>query len=94
MSPDTPTGEIRPKSVLSFRSADELDRRTLQLAADLGELLGLVQDLAGDHRGLRALRHIESHLKAAAGRLERVKPYARQLWNEAVTADQGGRCHG
>jgi len=88
------TGELRPKSVLSFRNADELDRRTLQLAIDLGELLQLVQDLASDHRGLRALHHMESHLKAAAGRLERVKPYARELWNDAAGADQGGCVHG
>jgi len=36
---------------------------------------------------------MESHLKVAAGRLERVKLYACQLWNKAYAAERGGHGH-
>lgn len=89
-----PKGANRLKLTLPLILADDLDNRVLRLAEDLEDLLALVDDLSFRHRKERRLRHIQSHLKVAAGRLRRVKPYARQLWNEANAADQGGRSHG
>lgn len=83
------TGEIRSKTTLPLNDASLLLSLLKQRRTELDDLAGLVADLHYDFPKIRELRHLLSHLKAVQARLERARPYAVGLWNEAsVAADK------
>ncbi|QFY44638.1 hypothetical protein F6R98_20060 [Candidatus Methylospira mobilis] len=89
------TGEIRPKSVISFTEADELRGRVLLLVQNTSSVMTLASDLAHDYARDMRLSAIHADLAGAYDRLTHARELIVSVWGSAAeAADQGGRSHG
>ncbi|RYU62910.1 hypothetical protein EWI61_00095 [Methylolobus aquaticus] len=84
----TPTpGAIRPNSALPFSEARLLDSRLNYLAAELLDLQRFTADLTEHQAADQRLRGVARLVARATSLLDQAKPLARQLWNEAHSAE-------